>query len=189
MHKYVIYYTVQQYINAGIWKQLLRRLFSELIFLTLFFVCWLVLINGCISRRIVTVHGFPVPSSPCLVCERVRMCEQVSVGVCDWGWFAPAESHHRWAISVPVTLSPLSDPCSVCGRRLRSVLVPRFLSPAASWTPIAGPWLPIASLRYPPLPYGKLRFCLRKAPLLPTESSASALRKAPFLPTESSASA
>ncbi len=29
----------------------------------------------------VTVHGFPVPSSPCLVCMRVRMCEQVSVGV------------------------------------------------------------------------------------------------------------
>ncbi len=113
----------------------------------------------------VTVHGFPVPSSPCLVC--VRMCEQVSVGVCDWGWFAPAESHHRWAISVPVTLSPLSDPCSVRGRRLRSVLVPRFLSPAASWTPITGPWLPIASLRYPPQPYGKLRFCLRKAPPLP----------------------
>ncbi len=84
-------------------------------------------------------------------------------------------------------LSLLSDPCSVCGRRLRSVLVPRLLSPAASWTPIAGPWLPIASLRYPPQPYGKLRFCLRKAPLLPTESSASAygssasaLRKAPF---------
>ncbi len=58
-------------------------------------------------------------------------------------------------------------------------------------------WLPIASLRYPPLPYGKLRFlptessasALRKAPFLPTESSASALRKAPFLPTESSASA
>ncbi len=134
------------------------------------------------------------------------MCEQVSVGVCDWGWFAPAESHHRWAISVPVMLSPLSDPCSVCGRRLRSVSGSwfrdswallswtRFLSPAASWTPIAGPWLPIASLRYPPLPYGKLRFCLRKAPLLPTESSASAygklrlcLRKAPPLPTESSA--
>ncbi len=97
----------------------------------------------------VTVHGFPVPSSPCLVCVHVRMCEQVSVGVCDWGWFAPAESHHRWAISVPVMLSLLSDPCSVCGRRLRSVLVPRFLSPAAfldsiswalllSWTPIAG---------------------------------------------------
>ncbi len=115
------------------------------------------------------------------------MCEQVSVGVCDWGWFAPAESHHRWAISVPVTLSPLSDPCSVCGRRLRSVLVPQFLSPAASWTPIAGPWLPIASLRYPPQPYGKLRICLRKAPFLPTEAPPLpygklriCLRKAPF---------
>ncbi len=133
------------------------------------------------------VHGFPIPSSPCLVCVRVRMCEQVSVGVCDWGWFAPAESHHRWAISVPVTLSPLSDPCSVCGRRLRSVLVPRFLSPAASWTPIAGPWLPIASLRYPPQPYGKLRICLRKAPFLLTEAPPLpygklriCLRKAPF---------
>ncbi len=55
--------------------------------------------------------------------------------------------------------------------------------------------LPIASLCYPPQPlrkapflptessasaYGKLRFCLRKAPLLPYGSSASALRKAPF---------
>ncbi len=130
----------------------------------------------------VTVHGFPVPSSPCLVCVRVRMCEQVSVGVCDWGWFAPAESHHRWAISVPVTLSPLSDPCSVCGRRLRSVLVPRFLSPAASWTPITGP---LAAHCFPALPAS----ALRRAPFLPTESSASALRKAPFLPTESSVSA
>ncbi len=44
---------------------------------------------------IVTVHGFPVPSSPCLWCVRVRVCEQVSVGVCDWGSFAPAESHHH----------------------------------------------------------------------------------------------
>ncbi len=124
---------------------------------------------------VVTVHGFPVPSSPCLVCVRVRMCEQVSVGVCDWGWFAPAESHHRWAISVPVTLSPLSDPCSVCGRRLRSVLVPRFLSPAASWTPITGP---LAAHCFPALPAS----ALRRAPFLPTESSASALRKAPPLP-------
>ncbi len=107
------------------------------------------------------------------------MCEQVSVGVCDWGWFAPAESHHRWAISVPVTLSPLSDPCSVCGRRLRSVLVPRFLSPAASWTPITGP---LAAHCFPALPAS----ALRRAPFLPTESSASALRRAPFLSTKSS---
>ncbi len=121
------------------------------------------------------------------------MCEQVSVGVCDLRLIRSSWASLPWAISGPVTLSPLSDPCgvcsvwSVCGRRLRSVPVPRFLSPAASWTPIAGPWLPIASLRYPPQPYGKLRFCLRKAPRLPTEapplpygSSASALRKAPF---------
>ncbi len=36
-----------------------------------------------LDLKCVTVHGFPVPSSPCLVCMRVRMCEQVSVGVCD----------------------------------------------------------------------------------------------------------
>ncbi len=64
----------------------------------------------------------------------------------------------------------------------RSVLVPRFLSPAASWTPIAGP---LAAHCFPALPAS----ALRKAQFLPTESSASALRKAPFLPTESSASA
>ncbi len=135
-----------------------------------------------VRRHSVTVHGFPVPSSPCLVCVRVRMCEQVSVGVCDWGWFAPAESHHRWAISVPVTLSPLSDPCSVCGRRLRSVLVPRFLSPAASWTPITGP---LAAHCFPALPAS----ALRRAPFLPTESSASAYGKLRLCPTESSVSA
>ncbi len=35
----------------------------------------------------------PVPSSSSVLC--VCVCEQVSVGVCDWGWFAPAESHYR----------------------------------------------------------------------------------------------
>ncbi len=29
-----------------------------------------------------------------VLCVCVRVCEQVSVGVCDWGWFAPAESHY-----------------------------------------------------------------------------------------------
>ncbi len=43
-------------------------------------------------------------------------------------------------------------------------------------------WLPIASLRYPPLPYGKLRFCLRKAPPLPYGKLRFCLRKAPPLP-------
>ncbi len=127
--------------------------------------------------------GFPVPSSPCLVCMRVRMCEQVSVGACDWGKFAPAESHHHWAISVPVTLSLLSDPCS-----LRSTFRRRFwFLVSAIPEPCCFPGLrspetrlPIASLRYPPQPLRKLSFCLRKAPFLPTGSSASALRKAPF---------
>ncbi len=76
----------------------------------------------------------------------------------------------------------LSDPCSVCGRRLRSVLVPRFLSPAASWTPIAGP---LAAHCFPALPAS----ALRKAPFLPTESSASAYGKLRLCPTESSVSA
>ncbi len=77
-------------------------------------------------------------------------------------------------------------------------LVPGFRDSWAlllSWTPIAGD---SSAHCFPALPasaptgssvsaYGKLRFCLRKAPLLPTEapplpygSSASALRKAPF---------
>ncbi len=47
-------------------------------------------------------------------------------------------------------------------------------------------WLPIASLRYPPLPYGKLRFCLRKAPPLPYGKLRFCLRKAPPLPMKSS---
>ncbi len=114
------------------------------------------------------------------------MCEQVSVGVCDWGWFAPAESHHRWAISVPVTLSPLSDPCSVAVvvygpfwfRDSWALLLPGLRSPDL--------WLPIASLRYPRLPYGKLRFCLRKAPPLPYGKLRFCLRKAPPLSTKSS---
>ncbi len=123
------------------------------------------------------------------------------MGVCDWGWFAPAESHHRWAISVPVTLSPLSDPCSVCGRRLFwfrdswALLLPGLRSPD-----LGCPLLPCATRLSPTessaSAYGKLRFCLRKLRLCPTESSASAygklrfcLRKLRLCPTESSASA
>ncbi len=47
-------------------------------------------------------------------------------------------------------------------------------------------WLPIASLRYPRLPYGELRFCLRKAPPLPYGKLRFCLRKAPPLSTKSS---
>ncbi len=117
----------------------------------------------------------------------LSVCVCVCVSRCLWVCVIeanslPAESHHHWAISVPVTLSLLSDPCSVCGRRLRSVLVPRFLSPAASWTPIAGP---LAAHCFPALPAS----ALRKAPFLPTESSASAYGKLRLCPTESSVSA
>ncbi len=132
----------------------------------------------------------------------LSVCVCVCVSRCLWVCVIEADSLQLRVITVGLYLflsrSPLSDPCSVCGRRLRSVLVPRFLSPAASWTPIAGPWLPIASLRYPPQPYGKLRICLRKAPFLPTEAPPLpygklrfclrklrlCLRKAPLLPTE-----
>ncbi len=39
--------------------------------------------NHILQLRSVTVHGFPVPSSLCLMCVHVCVCEQVSVGVCD----------------------------------------------------------------------------------------------------------
>ncbi len=112
----------------------------------------------------VTVHGFPVPSSPCLVCVRVSRCLWVCV--------IEADSLQLRVITVGLYLflsrSLLCQILAVFAVVVYGpVLVPRFLSPAASWTPIAGPWLPIASLRYPPQPYGKLRICLRKAPFLP----------------------
>ncbi len=151
------------------------------------------------QKLYVTVHGFPVPSSPCLVCVRVRMCEQVSVG-CVWlrlirsSWESSPLGYicSCHALSFVRSLQCLQSTFTVrSGSWFRDSWAllswTRFMSPAASWTPIAGPWLPIASLRYPPLPYRKLRLC-------PTESSASAygklrfcLRKAPPLPTESSA--
>ncbi len=53
--------------------------------------------------------------------------------------------------------------------------------------PCATPPLPYGELRFclrkaPPLPYGKLRFCLRKAPPLPYGKLRFCLRKAPPLP-------
>ncbi len=127
------------------------------------------------------------------------MCEQVSVG-CVWlrlirsSWESSPLGYicSCHALSFVRSLQCLRSTFTVrSGSWFRDSWAllswTRFMSPAASWTPIAGPWLPIASLRYPPLPYGKLRLC-------PTESSASAygklrfcLRKAPPLPTESSA--
>ncbi len=73
---------------------------------------------------------------------------------------------------------------AVCGRRLRGVSgswFSRFLSPAAFLDSdrrrLVCPLLPCATRLSP---YGKLRFCLRRAPRLPTEAPPLCLRKAPF---------
>ncbi len=132
------------------------------------------------SRIVVTVHGFPVPSSPCLVCMRVRMCEQVCV--------IEANSLQLRVITIGLyqflSRSPSCQILAVCGRRLRGVSgswFPRFLSPAAFLDSdrrrLVCPLLPCATRLSP---YGKLRFCLRKAPRLPTEAPPLCLRKAPF---------
>ncbi len=80
--------------------------------------------------------------------------------------------------------SPSCQILAVCGRRLRGVSgswFPRFLSPAAFLDSdrrrLVCPLLPCATRLSP---YGKLRFCLRKAPRLPTEAPPLCLRKAPF---------
>ncbi len=110
------------------------------------------------------------------------MCEQVSVGV-----VIEADSLQLRVITVGLYLFLsrsllLSDPCSVAVvvygpfwfRDSWALLLPGLRSPDL--------WLPIASLRYPRLPYGELRFCLRKAPPLPYGELRFCLRKAPPLP-------
>ncbi len=149
---------------------------SELLELSLCTMKWSV----CIKSDVVTVHGFPVPSSPCLVCMRVRMCEQVCV--------IEANSLQLRVITIGLyqflSRSPSCQILAVCGRRLRGVSgswFPRFLSPAAFLDSdrrrLVCPLLPCATRLSP---YGKLRFCLRKAPRLPTEAPPLCLRKAPF---------
>ncbi len=158
-------------------------------------------IDWCSRRKhdalTVTVHGFPVPSSPCLVCVRVRMCEQVSVCVIE------ADSLQLRVITVGLYLflsrSLLCQILAVFAvvvygpfwfRDSWALLLPGLRSPD-----LGCPLLPCATRLSPTessaSAYGKLRFCLRKLRLCPTESSASAygssasaLRKAPLLPTE-----
>ncbi len=105
----------------------------------------------------VTVHGFPVPSSPCLVC----------VSRCLWVCVIEADSlqlrvitvgYIRSCHAVSFVRSLQCLPCS--GRRFRSdflFLVPRFLSPAAFLDSerrrLVCPLLPCAT-----------RLCLRRAP-------------------------
>ncbi len=155
---------------------------------------------------IVTVHGFPVPSSPCLVCVRVSRClwvcvieaDSLQLRVITVGLYlflsrsllcqilavfavvvyGPFWFRDSWALLLPGLRSPdRGCPLLPCATRL---------SPTESSASAYG------KLRFCPTEssasaYGKLRFCLRKLRLCPTESSASAygssasaLRKAPF---------
>ncbi len=71
------------------------------------------------------------------------MCEQVSVGVCDWGWFTPAESHYRGLYQILSRCLP----CQILAvfAVFGSTFTVRFLfwfrdswALLLSWTPIAG---------------------------------------------------
>ncbi len=71
------------------------------------------------------------------------MCEQVSVGVCDWGWFTPAESHFRGLYQILSRCLP----CQILAvfAVFGSTFTVRFLfwfrdswALLPSWTPIAG---------------------------------------------------
>ncbi len=142
---------------------------------------------GCLSST-TTCHGSWVPG-PILTVS----CLYVWAGVCGCVWLRLIRS--SWESSPLGYISschalPLVRSLQFAGRRLRGVSgswFPRFLSPAAFLDSdrrrLVCPLLPCATRLSP---YGKLRFCLRKALLLPTESSASALRKLRLRPTESS---
>ncbi len=124
----------------------------------------------------------------------LSVCVCVCVSRCLWVCVIEANSLQLRVITIGLyqflSRSPSCQILAVCGRRLRGVSgswFPRFLSPAA-FLDSAGdssahcfPALPAsAPTESSASAYGKLRFCLRKAPPLPYGSSASALRKAPF---------
>ncbi len=124
----------------------------------------------------------------------LSVCVCVCVSRCLWVCVIEANSLQLRVITIGLyqflSRSPSCQILAVCGRRLRGVSgswFPRFLSPAAFLDSdrrrLVCPLLPCATRLSP---YGKLRFCLRKAPLLPTESSASAYGSSAPLPTEGS---
>ncbi len=124
----------------------------------------------------------------------LSVCVCVCVSRCLWVCVIEANSLQLRVITIGLyqflSRSPSCQILAVCGRRLRGVSgswFPRFLSPAAFLDSdrrrLVCPLLPCATRLSP---YGKLRFCLWKAPLLPTESSASAYGSSAPLPTESS---
>ncbi len=108
----------------------------------------------------------------------LSVCVCVCVSRCLWVCVIEANSLQLRVITIGLyqflSRSPSCQILAVCGRRLRGVSGSWF---SAIPEPCCFPGLrspetrlPIASLRYPPQP-------LRKAPFLPTESSASAYGK------------
>ncbi len=144
-------------------------------------------------------HGSWVPG-PVLTVSCLYACAYVWAGVCGCVWLRLIRS--SWESSPLGYISschalPLVRSLQFAVDVYEAFLVPGFRDSWAlllSWTPIAGdssahcfPALPASAPTESSVSaYGKLRFCLRKAPLLPTESSASALRKLRLRPTESS---
>ncbi len=144
-------------------------------------------------------HGSWVPG-PILTVSCLYACAYVWAGVCGCVWSRLIRS--SWESSPLGYISSCHALLLVRSLQFavdvyEAFLVPGFRDSWAlllSWTPIAGdssahcfPALPAsAPTESSASAYGKLRFCLRKAPLLPTESSASALRKLRLRPTESS---
>ncbi len=125
----------------------------------------------------------------------LSVCVCVCVSRCLWVCVIEANSLQLRVITIGLyqflSRSPSCQILAVCGRRLRGVSgswFPRFLSPAAFLDSdrrrLVCPLLPCATRLSPygssVSAYGKLRFCLRKAPRLPTEAPPLCLRKAPF---------
>ncbi len=138
-------------------------------------------------------HGSWVPG-PILTVSCLYACAYVWAGVCGCVWLRLIRS--SWESSPLGYISschalPLVRSLQFAVDVYEAFLVPGFRDSWAlllSWTPIAGdspahcfPALPASAPTESSVSaYGKLRFCLRKAPPLPYGSSASALRKAPF---------
>ncbi len=121
-------------------------------------------------------------------------CAYVWAGVCGCVWLRLIRS--SWESSPLGYISschalPLVRSLQFAVDVYEAFLVPGFRDSWAlllSWTPIAGdssahcfPALPASAPTESSVSaYGKLRFCLRKAPRLPTEAPPLCLRKAPF---------
>ncbi len=138
-------------------------------------------------------HGSWVPG-PVLTVSCLYACAYVWAGVCGCVWLRLIRS--SWESSPLGYISschalPLVRSLQFAVDVYEAFLVPGFRDSWAlllSWTPIAGdssahcfPALPASAPTESSVSaYGKLRFCLRKAPRLPTEAPPLCLRKAPF---------